>query len=60
MTNRTKLEGERDEGFAGTGWGVENDVIAGEKFQNRLFLVAVWGGAGFLQIGEKRIKDLVG
>lgn len=60
LADCTELEGECDEGFARSGWGVENDVVAREKFQYRLFLVAVRSGAGFLKIEEKRIEDLIG
>ena len=60
LADRTELEGECDKGFARSGGGVEDDIVASEKLENRLFLVAVRSGAGRLKIGEESIKDLVG
>ena len=36
-----EVEGGGDEGFAGAGGGVEDDVVAGEEFEDRLFLLGV-------------------
>ena len=41
-----ELEGEGDEGFPGAGGGVEDDVVAGEEFEDGFFLVIVGLCAG--------------
>lgn len=41
-----ELEYQGDERFTGAGRGVEDDVVAGEEFENGFFLVVVGLGTG--------------
>ena len=54
-----ELQGEGDEGFAGAGGGVEDDVVAGEEFEDGFFLVVVGLGAGGGEVVEESVEDVV-
>ena len=54
-----ELEGEGDEGFAGAGGGVEDDVVASEKFENGFLLVVVGLGVGGGEVVEEGVEDVV-
>ncbi len=54
-----ELEREGDEGFPGAGGGVEDDVVAGEEFEDGFFLVVVGLGAGGSEVVEEGVEDLV-
>ncbi len=54
-----ELEGEGDQRFPGAGGGVEDDVVAGEEFEDRFFLVVVGLGVGGGEVVEKGVEDVV-
>ena len=54
-----ELEREGDQRFPGAGGGVEDDVVAGEEFEDRFFLVAVGLGAGGGEVVEEDVEDVV-
>ena len=54
-----ELEGEGDERFPGAGGGVEDDVVAGEEFEDGFFLVVVGLGVGVCQVIEENVADVV-
>ncbi len=54
-----ELEGEGDQRFPGAGGGVEDDVVAGEEFEDRLFLVVVGLGIGGGEVVEESVEDVV-
>jgi hypothetical protein len=54
-----ELEGEGDERFPGAGGGVEDDVVAGEEFEDGFFLVIVWLGVGGGEVVEEGVEDVV-
>ena len=54
-----ELKGEGDERFPGAGGGVEDDVVAGEEFEDGFLLVVVGLGAGGGELVEEGIEDLV-
>jgi hypothetical protein len=54
-----ELDGEGDEGFPGAGGGVEDDVVAGEEFENGFFLVVVGLGAGGGEVVEECVEYVV-
>jgi len=51
--------GEGDKGFPGAGRSVEDDVVAGEKFEDGFFLVVVGFGAGGGEVVEEGVEDVV-
>src|SRR5690606_13753688 len=55
-----ELKGKRNERFPRSGGGVEDHVVPGEEFEDRLFLVVVGRRAGFLKIGQESTEDLIG
>ena len=54
-----ELKGEGDERFPGAGGGVEDDVVAGEEFEDGFFLVVVGLGAGGGEVVEEGVEDVV-
>ena len=54
-----ELEGECDQRFPGAGGGVEDDVVAGEEFEDGFLLVVVGLGAGGGELVEEGIEDIV-
>jgi hypothetical protein len=52
-----ELEG--DEGFPGAGGSVEDDVVAGEEFEDGFFLVVVGLGVSGREVVEKGVEDVV-
>ena len=54
-----ELEGEGDERFPGAGGGVEDDVVAGEEFENGFLLVVVGFGARGGKVVEESVEDVV-
>ena len=59
MAEGFELEGERYPRFAGAGGGVEDDVVAGEEFEDGFFLVVVGLGVGGGEVVEEGVEDLV-
>ena len=59
LAERFKLERERDERFPGAGGRVENNIVAGEEFENGFFLVVVGLGVGGREVFEKNVEDAV-
>jgi hypothetical protein len=53
------LEGEGDERFPGAGGGVEDDVVAGEEFEDGFLLVVVGLGVGGGEVVEEGVEDVV-
>ena len=54
-----ELEGECDQRFPGAGGGVEDDVVAGEEFEDGFFLVIVGLGTGGGEVVEESVEDVV-
>ena len=54
------VEGGGDEGFAGAGGGVEDDVFAFEEFEDGVFLVVVGLDSGLDEVVEKVLEGLLG
>ena len=54
-----ELEGEGDPRFPRAGGGVEDDVVAGEKFEDGFFLVVVGLGVGGGEVVEENVEELV-
>ena len=54
-----ELEREGDQRFPGAGRGVEDDVVAGEEFENGFFLVVVRLGVGGGEVVEEGVEDVV-
>ena len=54
-----ELERERDQRFAGAGGGVEDDVVAGEEFENGLFLMVVGFDFRGAEVVEEGVEDVV-
>ena len=52
-------EGEGDQRFAGTSGGVEDDVVAGEEFEDGFFLVVVELDFSIREVVEKGVEDVV-
>lgn len=59
LTEGFELEGERDQRFPGASGGVEDEVVAGEKFEDGFFLVVVGLGVGSGEVVEEGVEDLV-
>ena len=54
-----ELEREGHKRFPGAGGGVEDDVVAGEKFEDGFFLVVVGFGVGGGEVVEEGVEDVV-
>ena len=54
------VEGGGDEGFAGAGGGVEDDVFAFEEFEDGVFLVVVGLDVRLDEVAEKVLESLFG
>jgi hypothetical protein len=54
-----ELEREGDQRFPGAGGGVEDDVVAGEKFEDGFLLVVVGFGARGGKVVEESVEDVV-
>lgn len=59
LADRAEVHGGGDEGFAGAGGGIEDDVVAGEEFEDGLFLVVVGFDAGGDEVIEEGVEDVV-
>ena len=59
LAERLELEGEGDQRFPGAGGGVEDDVVAGEEFEDGFLLVVVGFGAGGGEVTEENVEDVV-
>lgn len=56
----TVVKGCGDEGFSGTGGGIEDDVFAFEEFEDGIFLMIIGFDAGLEEVGEEVFEGLVG
>jgi hypothetical protein len=54
-----ELEGKGDERFSGADGGVEDDVVAGEEFEDGFFLVVVGLGVCGGEVVEEDVEDIV-
>ncbi len=54
-----ELEGEGDERFPGAGGGVEDDVVAGEEFEDGFVLMVVGLGVRGGEVVEEGVEDVV-
>ena len=54
-----ELEGEGYQRFSGAGGGVEDDIVAGEEFEDGFLLVVVGCRVGGSQVFEENVEDVV-